>query len=602
MLYLLLAQAFRDIEATTKRIAMTDSLATLLRETPPQDIAKVVYLIQGRLHPNFMGIEIGMAEKLVVRAVANATGLSIDDVQNYLNESGDIGSTAQIELDKAFHGIEQPGLAARVEHGEALQPRGQAFTVADVYETLNEIATMSGPGSTERKIVALSVLLRRATPLEAKYIARTVTGKLRLGIADMTVLDALALVYGGGPASRPIIELTYNITSDLGLVAEALERGGVDALRAFTVQVGMPIRPMLAERLGTPADILARMGGECIAEYKYDGERVQVHKNGDTVLLFSRRLENITSQYPDIAEIIRSTITADTAILEGEIVAVDPETGENRPFQELMRRRRKRNIAGMAQELPASIFFFDSLFVDGRDLTGMPFLERRRELERIIMPSDRSRIVESTVVHSIDELEVFFEAAIEKGTEGIVCKAIGPESTYRAGSRGYLWIKYKREYRSEMTDTVDLVVVGAFYGRGKRAGVYGSLLMAVYLPETDTFRTVTRLGAGFTDKDLAELPRMLEPHKISHKNPRVDAKEHSDVWFVPEAVLEVIGAEITISPLHTAGLNIFRPGSGLAIRFPRFTGKYRFDKAPEDATTEQEVIEMYQSRIKKIAS
>jgi len=584
MEYRHLAEAFYKIESTTKRIAMTEYLSDIIRQTPPDIIGKVVYLIQGKLYPDFAGVEIGMAEKLVIRSVSIATGLSADEIREDLSRTGDIGDTAHQELQKAPPEIKEP------------------LTVSEVHLTLDKIAKTAGPGSIEAKVGMLAALIGRATPLEAKYLTRTVTRKLRLGIADMTVLDALAIVYGGGKQARPVIERAYNITSDLGAIAESVAKGGLEEVRKFSVTVGKPIRPMLAERLRTPEEILTKTGGQCVAEYKYDGERVQIHKKGDDIVLFSRRIESITNQYPDVVELVKETVKADTAIIEAEIVALDPETGETRPFQELMRRRRKHGIAEAAKRAPASILFFDCVYADGRDLTALAFPERRKVLGEIVKATGRARFVEFSIVHGVSELEEFFEKAVQEGTEGVICKAIGPESIYQAGSRGWLWIKYKREYRSEMTDTVDLVVVGAYYGRGRRAGVYGSLLMAVYVPETDTFRTVTRLGAGFTDKDLAELPKMLESYRIESRHPRVDAKERPDVWFVPGLVLEVIGAEITLSPLHTAGLDLFRPGSGLAIRFPRFTGRYRLDKAPEDATTEQEIVEMYESRLRKVAS
>lgn len=583
MQYRELAEALNRIESTTKRIAMTDYLSDIIRKTPPDLIGKVVYLIQGKLYPDFMGIEIGMAEKLVVRSVSIATRLSIEAIGGDLVRTGDIGDTVYQELIKVPPAIKEP------------------LSINDVYTMLDKIARTSGPGSIEAKVGMLAELVKRATPLEAKYIVRTVTKKLRLGVADMTILDALAIVYGGGRQARPVIERAYNITSDLGAVAEAVASGGIEAAREFKLTVGKPIRPMLAERLRSPEEIIIKTGGTCAAEYKYDGERVQIHKRGSDIMLFSRRIENITAQYPDIVKLVGEAIRADTAIIEAEIVAYVPETGEIRPFQQLMRRRRKYGIEEMVKEFPASLFLFDCVYANGDDLTGLSYPERRNVLTGIVKLTDRVKLVEHAIVHNVDELEVFFEKAIQEGTEGVICKAIGPGSIYQAGSRGWLWIKFKREYRSEMTDTVDLVVVGAYYGRGRRAGVYGSLLMAIYIPDTDTFRTITRLGAGFTDKDLAGLPKMLEPYKIGGRHPRVEAKERPDVWFVPGIVLEVIGAEITLSPLHTAGLNVFRPGSGLAIRFPRFTGKYRFDKSPEDATTEQEIIEMYESRLRKVA-
>jgi DNA ligase-1 len=444
-------------------------------------------------------------------------------------------------------------------------------------------------------------LLAAASPLEAKYILRTVTGNLRLGIADMTVLDALALAYGGGKEAREYIERAYNICSDLGRVARTIVEKGLDAIRSFEVSIGEPIRPMLAERLGSPEEILEKLGGKCVAEYKYDGERLQVHKQGDDVTLFSRRLENISGQYPDAVKLFRQYVKVKEAILECECVAVDSDTGEMRPFQELMHRRRKYEIEKAIEEYPVSVFMFDALYVDGKDLTFEPYPVRRKFLEKTVKESDRVRLANSMITDNVDELEKFFLEAIENGCEGLVCKSVSKDSVYQAGARGWLWIKYKRDYKSEMTDTVDLVVVGAFHGRGKRAGAYGALLLAAYNSENDTFETVTKCGTGFTDEDLAKLPRMLEKHIVAHKHPRVNSMLQADVWFEPIIVIEILGAEVTLSPIHTCAMDSIRKGSGLAIRFPRFTGNYRVDKAAEDATTASEIVEMYQKQLKKVA-
>jgi DNA ligase-1 len=272
-----------------------------------------------------------------------------------------------------------------------------------------------------------------------------------------------------------------------------------------------------------------------------------------------------------------------------------------RPFQELMHRRRKYGIEKAMEEYPVSLFMFDALYIDGKDLTLEPYPIRREALVKAIEESERVKTAKYIITDNPKELEKFFLEAIENGCEGLVCKSVAEDSVYQAGARGWLWIKYKRDYKSEMTDTVDLVIVGAFHGRGKRAGTYGALLLAAYNPESDTFETVTKCGTGFTDEDLAKLPKMLEKHKISHKHPRVQSLIEADVWFEPVVVIEVLGAEITLSPIHTCAMNAIRQGSGLAIRFPRFTGNYRLDKAAEDATTASEIVEMYQKQLKKIA-
>lgn len=584
MRYALLAETYLKIERTTKRRAMIEYLVKLLQKTPLELLSKVIYLTQGKLYPDFIPIELGMAEKTAIRSIAMATDLSPEEVIEDLHETGDLGETVSLELEKIA------------------KDRRATLEVIDVYNILDQIARTSGAGSVERKINLLARLIRQATPVEARYIVRTVMGRLRLGIADMTILDGLATVFGGSVEARKILERAYNLSSDLGAVAETIAGKGLEAVKEFQVQLGRPIRPMLAERLRSPAEILEKMGGECVAEYKYDGERVQVHKWGTRVQLFSRRLENITGQFPDVVELVRGYLKADKTIVEAEIVATNPLTGELRPFQELMRRRRRYGIEQAMQENPVALFFFDCLFWEDQDLTKESYWIRRQTLLKIVEQSDRTQLANSKVVRTPETLHRFFQQAIEEGCEGVVCKATYPEAVYQAGARGWLWIKYKREYRSELTDAVDLVVVGAFYGRGRRGGVYGSLLLATYDPGTDSFKTITRLGAGFSDEELAQLPKKLEPYRIKHKHPRVVSSLKAEVWFVPSLVLEVTGAEITLSPVHVTAWQKIRPDTGLAIRFPRFTGRFREDKMPEDATTEQEIIEMYKQKLKKIVA
>lgn len=584
--YSLITDSYQKIESTTKRLEMTDHLVELLKRTPKDVIAKVVYLTQGKLYPDFVGVEMGVAEKLAVKAVARASGQRESVLTNELQKSGDLGETSE----KALLNRKQSTFFSK------------KLTVEQVYASLEKMAKISGSGAVDTKLALLSGLLTDASPQEAKWLIRTVTGNLRLGLADMTVLDALAIAYGGGKETRGLIERAYNISSDLGRVASVVAESGIEGIKKFQVMVFEPIRPMLAERLGVPEEILEKFGGKFVAEYKYDGERVQAHKSGDKVELYSRRLENISSQYPDVVDLIRGQVAAKEAILEAECVAIDLETGDLRPFQELMHRRRKYGVKTAVEQYPISLFVFDLLYVDGLDLTQDAFSKRRVNLEKIIKESDRIKPACQKLVKDTRELEEFFEEAIEEGCEGLMCKSISKDSVYQAGSRGWLWIKYKRDYRSEMTDTVDLVVVGAFHGRGKRAGAYGTLLLATYNPEDDTFETVTKCGTGFTDKDLSELYAKLQKHLVPKKNSRVKSTLEADVWFEPFLVLEILGAEVTLSPIHLAALDSIRKGSGLAIRFPRFTGKYRTDKNPEDATTSKEIVEMYNLQLKKIGA
>ncbi len=581
------ADCYEKIESTAKRLEMTDYLAELLKITSNDLIDKVVYLTQGKLYPDFVDIQIGIAEKLAIQAVAKATGKRENEIREDLARTGDIGETAQ---------------EFRAKKAQATLFKGEQLTVEEVYDTLDRMARASGAGSMDKKLSLLSGLLMAATPKEARYILRIVTGTLRLGIADMTVLDALAIAHGGGKEARAQLERAYNISSDLGKVAETVVRRGLKGIEKFAVSLGKPIRPMLAERLGSPEEILEKLSGKCVVEYKYDGERVQAHKQGDRVTLFSRRLENITDQYPDASELIKKNVRAKSVIMEAECVAINADTGEMKPFQELMHRRRKYGVREAMEEHPVSLFMFDILYFNGQDLTLKPFLTRRKKLEQTVVEDRRVRASTSEFIKTVEGLEQFFERAVEAGCEGIMCKSVDKNSIYQAGARGWNWIKYKREYKSEMTDTVDLVAVGAFYGRGKRAGTYGALLLATYNPEKDVFETLSRCGTGFTDEDLERLPEIMKKHKLIHRHPKVNSMVEADVWLKPVVVMEVLGSEITLSPIHTCAMGVIRKGSGLAIRFPRFTGNYRFDRAPTGATTNEEIVKMYRNQMRKVGS
>jgi len=584
--YNLIVDVYEKIEATTKRLEMTDLLVDLLKETPKDAIDKVVYLTQGKLYPDYVGVELGVAEKLALKAMAITTGQPEEQVEKNYKKTGDLGETAE-------------KLLARKAQLTLFQ---KPLTVEAVYGAFDKIAHASGPGSIDVKIKLLCSLLNDATSKEAKYILRMALGKLRLGVADMTILDSLAIAYAGGKEAREDLERAYNLSSALGHVAKTVAYEGIGGIKRFKITVGKPIRPMLAERLSTASEILEKLGGRGSAEYKYDGLRLQAHVSKNKITLFSRRLENVTSQFPDAAQLMRKSTNVKDAIIEGECVALDPDTGDMQPFQMISQRRgRKYEIEKMTEEIPIGLFLFDLLYVKGKDYTLKPYLERRKELSRITSESERLRIAQHVIAESPEELDRYMDQAISEGCEGLIVKSVGSDSIYKAGARGWMWIKYKREYKSEMTDTVDLVAVGAFYGRGRRAGSYGALLLAAYDEDGDIFRTVCKCGSGFTDKDLAELPNMLKLYETKHKHARVDSKLTADVWFSPSLVLEVIGAEITLSPIHTTCPNAIRKGSGLAIRFPRFTGNYRPDKAPEDGTTAKEIMQMYQSQLKRIS-
>ena len=580
MLYSDLAETFDRLESTGSRLEMTSILADFLRRADKGELRSIVYLSQGKLHPDFVPGVLGMADRLVMKAIAKASGNPDEKVEKLTIETGDLGQVAETMISKK----KQMALFS------------EELTVARVVKGLTTIENADGKDSQDTKQKTLAGLLHDSGPMEARYLCRTVTGRMRVGAADMTILDALAEAFAS-KEDRPTIERAFNVTCDLGLVAETIANGGMDAIRAIGVTVGSPVKVMLAERLPSISEVVEKMGGRCAMEYKYDGIRVQAHIGRDSVKLYSRRLEDLTSNFPDIAEALRTRCRHGEAIIEGECVAIDPETGYMLPFQNVTHRRKKHGMDEAVKEIPVRIFMFDMLYADGRDWTSEPYLDRRAALEDGFEIGDNVQMTTMRMVGSPEEGEDFFANAIGARCEGIMAKSVAPDSVYRAGSRGFLWIKYKKDYQQALTDSFDLAVVGAFYGMGKRAGRYGALLMAAYDGETGRFETVCKLGTGFDDAFLDAMPALLDGSLSESKPSSVDAEMVPDVWFEPAVVLEVVAAEITLSPIHTAAKDVLKEGAGLGIRFPRFTGRVRDDKAPEQCTSVTEIIEMYEMQV-----
>ena len=590
MEYKVLAETYQKIEETSKRLEMTDYLVDLLKKTDKNVLDKVIYLTQGRIYPDYVGIELGMADKMAIKAISLAYGTRTEKVEEKYQKLGDLGLTAEEfaknKLQKTLFTFDD---------------KGGSLTIEKVFENFRKIAEATGERSQDKKINLLEELLNLAEPLEARYIVRTISGKLRLGIADATILDAMAIAFSESKENRDEIERAYNIHPDLAFIALKLVNEGIEGVRNIKVTPGVPVRSMLAERLPTLDEILDKMGGKCAIEYKYDGLRIQSHYTSGLKLIFSRRLENLTSQFPDIIENLKDALGNNEVILDGEGVPVNVETGELLPFQAVSHRRgRKYDVEKAIEEYPVVLFLFDILYLNGEDLTLRPYPKRREILESIVKETDKIKLATRIVSSDKQEISRFFEKAIESGCEGLVAKSISDESIYRAGAREFLWIKFKRDYQMELSDTVDLVVVGAFAGHGLRTGTYGALLMAAYDDEKDAFVTVCKLGSGFTEDHLKQLPRILDPYKINHKHPRVISNIDADFWFSPYIVLELIGAELTLSPSHTCCMDVVEKGSGISIRFPRFTGRFRTDKKPDEATTAKEILELYRSQKKKL--
>lgn len=566
-----LARVFERLEQTSSSTAMIDTLGRFLPKLSPQEARLTAYLLSGKVGPSFSTPQFGMAEKMVAHAVARAYDVPMVRVARMAVRSGDLGA-----------------VAAQLTVG-----RGASLSIDQIFKLLTQVALTSGPGAQTEKIDMLAALLRQADAVEAKYIVRTVLGTHRIGAAEMTFLHGLSKAAGGSKKDKALLEYAYNVLSDLGEVAFRVMRGGLKSLARVRPQPGVPVRMMLATRVEDLDEVPSHLRGELFAEYKYDGERLQVHKDGHgEIRAFSRRLEDITHQYPEVIARIRSNLKARSAIIEGEVVAIDPKTKRLLPFQVVMQRKRKLKIERYQKEVPVALFLFDLLYLDGKSLLGAPLVERKLLLGKHLKARAPVAVGDFVRTEEISDVEEYFHKAIAHGAEGVVIK--GASSPYEAGHRGWYWIKFKKEYAKNLADTFDVVVVGALHGKGSRAGRYGSFLVAAFDPKTNKYYSFTKVGTGITDAALRRLPRVLKPYLIPQKHRLVVTNMAMDVWFEPAMVVEISGADLTVSPVHTVATDRLKKG-GIALRFPRLV-RFRSDKTPEQATTVQEIWEMYKRR------
>lgn len=580
--FLAIAEIFEDMHKTNSRLVLIDHLVTLFKKTPVNTIKKIIYLLQGNLSPASEGIELGLGEKLTIKAIAESTGISVKEVEEKYGKIGDLGETAK---EIAKNKYQQTLLKEKI-------------TIERIYSTFEKIAKSLGSQSQIIKLRLVSSLLNDATPLESKYIIKFLLGNLRLGIAEYSIIDALAIAFTGNKNNRKKIEEVYNIYNDLGTIAEILHKRDLDGLNDLQITPLKPIRPMLAERIMDPKEGLKRGNGIIAIEYKLDGERLQIHKNGTEVQLFSRSLENITNHYPDIVEATRK-FPIQNCILEAEIVPLDLVTKKIRPFQDLMHRKRKYNISDVILKYPIKVFLFDILYLEGNNLTQYEYRERREILQSVVKENRNNTIesVKQNVSSKLNEIEIFFRKAKDEGCEGLMLKQL--DSKYRAGAREFLWMKLKEEYGNILGDSFDLTVIGALLGKGKRTGYYGALLLAAYDKNSDTFQSICKVGTGFTDHDLELIYNELKNYVLEKKYYNVNTNLKMDVWFTPKLVLEIIASEITLSPLHTAAYGLIKKNFGLALRFPKYSGKIRLDKQPEDSTNTSELVQLFNKQVKR---
>ena len=580
--FLTIAEIFEEMQKTNSRLVLIDHLVTLFKSTPVNTIKKIIYLLQGKLSPASEGIELGLGEKLTIRAIAESSGISVKEVEEKYGIIGDLGETAK-EISKNKY--QQTLLSEKI-------------TIERIYSTFEKIAKSLGSQSQINKLRLVSSLLNDATPLESKYIIKFLLGNLRLGIAEYSIIDALAIAFTGNRNNRKKIEETYNIYTDLGTIAEILFKRELEGLNELQITPLKPIRPMLAERITDLIEGLKKANGMIAFEYKLDGERVQIHKNDTEVQLFSRSLEKITNHYPDIVDEIKK-FSIHNCILEAEIVPLDLVTKKIQPFQELMHRKRKYNINDVIQKYPIKVFLFDILYLEGNNLTKYEYTKRRAILKSTIEKNKNNTIelVKQIVSSKLNQIEIFFHKAKDDGCEGLMLKQLN--SKYRAGAREFLWMKLKKEYDNTFGDTFDLTVIGALLGKGKRTGYYGALLLASYDKNSDTFQSISKVGTGFSDHDLELIYNELKNYVIEKKHYNVNSNLKMDIWFTPKLVLEIIASEITLSPLHTAAYGLIKKNFGVALRFPKYSGRIRFDKKPEDSTNTSELIQLFNKQVKR---
>lgn len=558
------------MEATHSRNELVRTLSELYAKASMEEIQPVTYLIQGRLAPFFEPIEIGMGEKLVIAAIAEASGGPAAATSKLFDTLGDLGLVAE-------------KLSAR--------PTGKAPSIVEVHSRLMEIAASSGAGSVEKKRGLFASLLRSLDAASAKHLVRIALGRLRLGIGDPTVLEALSFAKKGDRSMRPVLEAAYNRTSDLGLIASTFWSDGEKGVERLKITVGRPLRPQLAERLPNPEAVIKKLG-PVVVQPKYDGVRVQIHKDGSQVRVFSRNLEDYSLMFIELVTAAKA-LKDRNLILDGEAIGFNRESEEYLAFEQTASRRRQHGIEKAAASTPLVAFVFDVLFRNGKDLTSLPYEKRYALLADILVDSRVLLPTSLTATDSADELTKTLLDNISKGLEGVVVKRM--DSPYQAGARNFNWVKLKRTTSGQLNDTVDLVLLGYYYGRGKRTEFgLGALLAGVYDAEHDRFETITKIGTGLSDEGWREIHKRADKLQVSERPARVRSLLTPDVWLKPEVVVEVLADEITPGTNHTAGKVGDEPG--YALRFPRIVSFRSGDKRPEDATSVKEIIEMYRQQ------
>ncbi|MFQ5974692.1 MAG: ATP-dependent DNA ligase [Candidatus Hydrothermarchaeales archaeon] len=551
-----LTKVYEELEATTSKLEKAEIISNFLGRIPRDLLSIVPLLVMGEVFPEWSPLELGIGPSLLYDSISFVSGKNKKEIENMLREEGDVGLATERIFEKKI----QTSLSYR------------KLSIKDVYQTFEKISTISGSRSQDKKIKLIADLLSNASPQESKYITRTILGELRVGVAEGLVRDAIAKAFD---CPVKTVERAFMLTNDFGKVAITAAENGEKGLEGLSMKVGVPLKPMLAQITPSLEEGLEDAGRAGV-EIKYDGARVQIHKHGKDVQIFSRRLEDVTKPLPDIVKYTLEAVKAEDVILDGEAVAIDPKTNKPRPFQDILRRfRRKYDVKKSAEKIPFVVYLFDILFLDGKTTIDLSFEERRIKLEETVKPiPDKFELAKQLVSTDTGKIEKFYQKSLEMGHEGVMIKNL--DATYIPAARVGHMYKIK-----PVMETLDLVITGALWGTGKRVGWLSSYLLSCRDETTGEFKPLGRVGTGVTEEQLDEFTKLLKP--------LIEYESGSEVTIKPEMVVEIAYQEIQKSSKYE---------SGYALRFPRVI-RLRDDKSPDEADTIESVSKLYETQALK---
>lgn len=552
MLYKNLCNYYERLESTTKNLEKRDIVCELLKSAKKEEIEELALASMGRVFPISVDKDLGIAGKMMEKIIASSFGASEQEVTKKYKELGDLGETAEY-------------FSNNKKQETLIQ---QKLTVKKVYKNLKELPEITGKGSQKKKMDLIKELLVSSKPKEARYIVRTTLGEMRVGVGEGTVRDAIAKAF---EVDKEKVESAFNLLTNYGKVAKLAKEKGEKGLEVVEMQIGKPIKVMLAENSSTLEEALEDAENPAI-EYKYDGMRVELHKKDDKVKVFTRRLEDVTKQFPDIVKFSKEAIKVKKCIIEGEVVGLTPDKKELIPFQKLSRRiHRKYEIEEMIKAIPVRVELFDIIYKDEKNLMNKTQKERRKILEKTVKETNEVKIAKQLITDNLEKAQKFYKEALDAGHEGLMVKNLNAK--YKPGKRVGYWYKVK-----PILETLDLVIIGAEWGTGKRGKWLSSYSLGIKDPETGNFLEVGKLGSGLTEEQLGEMTERLKPLIIESSGREVKIK--------PKIVIEVKYNEIQKSPNYS---------SGYALRFPRLE-RFREDKGPEDVDTTERLKKLYEKQ------